>query len=248
MKPVYFGKTGKQLFGVYHEPQARRAVDAAVLLCYPLVQEYMRTHWALRKLAGLLAREGHHVLRFDYTGTGDSTGDVETGSVTQWCADIRLAAAELEDSRGRTPRLGGRAPHGRSLRHPRAGGRAASARSGALGARPRRQEPPPRAGRRSSASSSRTCPTRRSPAPMSCSSTRCRPSCGRASKRSISSACRPAPPTGCWSSRPRRGRSRASCGSPCVTEAVARPSARWCPRRRAAATGASCSRRACSRP
>ena len=94
MKPVYFGKTGKQLFGVYHEPQARRAVDAAVLLCYPLVQEYMRTHWALRKLAGLLAREGHHVLRFDYTGTGDSTGDVETGSVTQWCADIRLAAAD----------------------------------------------------------------------------------------------------------------------------------------------------------
>ncbi len=97
MKPVYFGKVGKQLFGAYHEPQARRAVDAAVLLCYPLVQEYMRTHWAFRKLASLLSREGLHVFRFDYSGTGDSAGDGVSGSVTQWCADIRLAAAELAD-------------------------------------------------------------------------------------------------------------------------------------------------------
>jgi pimeloyl-ACP methyl ester carboxylesterase len=97
VKPVYFGKAGKQLFGAYHEPRARRAVDAAVLLCYPLVQEYMRTHWAFRKLAGLLAREGFHVFRFDYSGTGDSAGDEESGSVAQWCADIRLAAAELQD-------------------------------------------------------------------------------------------------------------------------------------------------------
>jgi pimeloyl-ACP methyl ester carboxylesterase len=100
VKPIHFGSAGKSLFGVYHPPLARRAVDAGVLLCCPLMQEYMRTHWALRKLAVLLAREGFHVLRFDYLGTGDSTGDPEHGSVTQWCADIRTAASELRDLSG----------------------------------------------------------------------------------------------------------------------------------------------------
>ncbi len=98
MQPIYFGKAGKQLFGAYHLPRGRRrAVDAGVLLCYPGVQEYMRTHWAFRKLASLLVREGFHVLRFDYHGTGDSAGTGDQGRVAQWCADIRSAAAELQD-------------------------------------------------------------------------------------------------------------------------------------------------------
>jgi pimeloyl-ACP methyl ester carboxylesterase len=68
-----------------------------VLLCPPAVQEYNRTHWAFRKLASLLAREGFHVLRFDYFGSGDSAGEPEQAGVERWCADIREAACELQD-------------------------------------------------------------------------------------------------------------------------------------------------------
>jgi alpha-beta hydrolase superfamily lysophospholipase len=97
VQPIYFGEADRQLFGVYHPPRARRATDAGVLLCYPLMQEYMRTHWAFRRLADLLSGSGFHVLRFDYYGTGDSAGDPHQAGVKQWCADIRSAAAELQD-------------------------------------------------------------------------------------------------------------------------------------------------------
>ena len=84
------------MFGVHHPPLGR-ARRKAVLLCYPSVQEYMRTHWAFRKLAGFLAREGFHVLRFDYYGTGDSAGDYQESNIGEWLADIREAADELKD-------------------------------------------------------------------------------------------------------------------------------------------------------
>nr|WP_272491458.1 alpha/beta fold hydrolase [Corallococcus exercitus] len=60
----------------------------------------MLTHWAFRKLAGMLAREGFHVFRFDYYGTGDSAGEVHEGRVATWVQDIRLAATELQDLTG----------------------------------------------------------------------------------------------------------------------------------------------------
>jgi pimeloyl-ACP methyl ester carboxylesterase len=97
VQPILFGKSGQQLFGAYHPPEERRPRDAAVVLCYPAVQEYMRTHWAFRKLAGLLSREGLHVLRFDYFGTGDSAGGSHQVTATRSAADIRAAATELRD-------------------------------------------------------------------------------------------------------------------------------------------------------
>jgi pimeloyl-ACP methyl ester carboxylesterase len=97
VQPIFFGKSGQQLFGVYHPPLQRRSPAASALLCYPAVQEYMRTHWAFRKLAAELAREGVHVLRFDYHGTGDSSGAGADGSVARWVSDVATAAAELAD-------------------------------------------------------------------------------------------------------------------------------------------------------
>ncbi|MDQ6674585.1 MAG: alpha/beta hydrolase [Chloroflexota bacterium] len=96
MEPLFFGGPQQRLYGVHHPPSTR-ARSTAVLLCYPLVQEYNRTHWAFRRLAGMLSREGFHVLRFDYSGTGDSAGEYRAGSVKQWCANIREAATELKD-------------------------------------------------------------------------------------------------------------------------------------------------------
>src|SRR4051812_44614801 len=97
MKPLFFGDSRRQLFGVYQPPRSGAGRNHAVLLCYPGVQEYNMSHWAFRKLAAHLAREGLHVFRFDYFGTGDSAGATIEGTPAQWIADIRTAARELID-------------------------------------------------------------------------------------------------------------------------------------------------------
>lgn len=71
-----------------------------MLLCYPGVHEYNSAHWAFRRLAGMLARAGHHVLRFDYFGTGDSGGTSEDFLPSRCAEDTRRAAAELMDLSG----------------------------------------------------------------------------------------------------------------------------------------------------
>src|SRR4051794_18965963 len=100
MKPLFFGESSRQLFGAYEPPRPGSARKHAALLCYPGVQEYNMSHWAFRKLAVQLAREGLHVLRFDYYGTGDSAGTTQDGSPDRWIADIRTAARELVDLSG----------------------------------------------------------------------------------------------------------------------------------------------------
>jgi pimeloyl-ACP methyl ester carboxylesterase len=96
MGATIFGNSREALFGFYH-PAKGKTRDVGVLLCGPAPQEYMRTHWAFRKLAELLARAGFHVFRFDYYGTGDSAGDTSSGSLATWRANIATAAQELRD-------------------------------------------------------------------------------------------------------------------------------------------------------
>ena len=54
----------------------------------------------MRRLALGLVREGFHVLRFDYYGTGDSAGASDAGSLEQWRENIALAADEIKDVAG----------------------------------------------------------------------------------------------------------------------------------------------------
>lgn len=98
MRSFYFGKE-RRLCGALHEPSGSPK-STGVLLCYPGVQEYNPTHWAFRKLAGLLAREGFHTLRFDYSCTGDSAGDAYGAKVEHHVEDIATAAEELRDATG----------------------------------------------------------------------------------------------------------------------------------------------------
>ena len=96
MGATFFGNSREALFGFYH-PARGRARDVGVLLCGPAPQEYMRTHWAFRKLAELLTRAGLHVFRFDYYGTGDSAGATDAGTLPVWRENIATAAQELCD-------------------------------------------------------------------------------------------------------------------------------------------------------
>lgn len=91
MNPQFFGNSKqRQLYGVYHKPQ--RVSDSparAVVICSPLGQEYIRSHWACKLLAKQLARGGAHVLRFDYRGHGNSSGNIgDQQSLQSWTEDV----------------------------------------------------------------------------------------------------------------------------------------------------------------
>lgn len=100
MNPFFFGSSKEPLYGVYHPPKANVTRPTAVVLCYPLWQEYMRAHRAFRQLAMLLSKAGFSVLRFDYFGTGDSAGESDAGDVPRWTRDIGTAIDELKDTAG----------------------------------------------------------------------------------------------------------------------------------------------------
>jgi uncharacterized protein len=98
VNPIFFGRSPKSLFGVYHPPKAMTARATGVVLCYPFGQEYMRAHRAFRQMAMLLSKAGFHVLRFDYYGTGDSAGETDEASLPQWVEDAQAAADELKET------------------------------------------------------------------------------------------------------------------------------------------------------
>lgn len=100
MKPAYFGDSSRPLFGIHELSRAHSRRDEAVLLCYPGTQEYNMAHWAFRRLSGLLSREGFHVMRFDWSGTGDSWGSTSDGTISRWLDDVSLAERELRDASG----------------------------------------------------------------------------------------------------------------------------------------------------
>ena len=96
----FFGRAESPLFAVYHAPLSAADRDVGIVVCAPLGQEYTKTHRALRQLALRLARIGFHVLRFDYRGCGDSSGEPFDADLAGWAEDVGLAADELEDRAG----------------------------------------------------------------------------------------------------------------------------------------------------
>ncbi len=69
--------------------------DRGVVLCYPHGSDYATAFRSFRVLGARCARAGFHVLRFDYLGTGDSSGEAEEASIAQWTADAYSAMQEL---------------------------------------------------------------------------------------------------------------------------------------------------------
>lgn len=100
MNPLYFGRPESPLYGAYYPAETAGTRGEAVLLCGPVGQEYMRTHRALHQLAGQLAGAGCDVLRFEYTGIGDSAGDEAAVELATWQQDIVTAARELTELSG----------------------------------------------------------------------------------------------------------------------------------------------------
>jgi len=102
MKHHFFGNPQSQLFGVHHPPRGIAAKPArAVLICPPIGQEYIRTHWCLRLMANQLCRNGAHVLRMDYSGMGDSAGSLQdVQSLNQWTHDVLTGIQQAKELSG----------------------------------------------------------------------------------------------------------------------------------------------------
>lgn len=100
MTPLLMGESPSTIFGILQEPPDEARRDHGVLLCPPIAQEHIRSHWAMRQLAQRLCRLGYHVLRFDWSGVGDSSGLLAEASVERWIDDAQTAARELRDASG----------------------------------------------------------------------------------------------------------------------------------------------------
>ena len=98
--PLVFGPPHGAVFGFYHAPAAP-SHGIGVVLCNPLGYEAMCSHRTYRRLAERLAARGVPALRFDYHGTGDSSGDAdEPGRVDAWLASIDAAVGTLRQRAG----------------------------------------------------------------------------------------------------------------------------------------------------
>lgn len=99
--PYFFGSVPRQLYACHHFPMVESAAARAVVICHATAHEYERSHRCLRQLALQLARAGHHVLRFDYRGTGDSAGEYGQYGPLDWKQDIHMAIDECLRVSGR---------------------------------------------------------------------------------------------------------------------------------------------------
>jgi pimeloyl-ACP methyl ester carboxylesterase len=54
----------------------------------------------MKQLAVMLSNAGAHVMRFDYFGTGDSSGDMVDADFEGWVDDIEAAVQEIQDTCG----------------------------------------------------------------------------------------------------------------------------------------------------
>ena len=100
MELFFFGSTHQRLFGAYHPPVGQRDRGSGIILCYPIGEEYMRSHRTFLHLAQGLTESGFHVLRFDYFGCGDSEGCFDECDFRRWADDVVTAVDEMRSGSG----------------------------------------------------------------------------------------------------------------------------------------------------
>ena len=98
----FFQAHDRSLLAAVHLSSRLHARSAAVLLCNPFGEEAARAHRAYRVLARKLEGAGYAAMRFDYAGTGDSSGEIADFGVDAWVEDIEAAAEVLRQESGVT--------------------------------------------------------------------------------------------------------------------------------------------------
>ncbi len=92
---VTFGNgRGERLAGVLHPPRGT-ATGFGVILCHGM--ESSKESLKLLQLSASLSGAGHAVLRFDFTGAGESSGDFESITCTRQVDDLAAAHERLKE-------------------------------------------------------------------------------------------------------------------------------------------------------
>jgi predicted alpha/beta hydrolase len=100
-EPLWFGLAARPLFGWLHRPSSPAA--AGVVICNPFGNEALCAHRSIRRLASDAAAAGLATLRFDYDGTGDSSGhSLEPQRLAAWVASVSSAIEVLRQASGVT--------------------------------------------------------------------------------------------------------------------------------------------------
>lgn len=95
---VLFPSGAETLCGVLYRPE--RQAFWGLVMCPPLFEERKSAQRVMVEAARAFAAAGGAVLRFDYRGCGDSSGDFAAFSCADWRADIGVACRFLAE---RTP-------------------------------------------------------------------------------------------------------------------------------------------------
>jgi alpha/beta superfamily hydrolase len=97
----YLGEGEDGVLAVHHAPAGDSRSPVAVLLLAPFGNAELCAHRSLREWAGALAADGHHALRFDLPGGGDSAGDAHSSDLAgRWVHAAATAAAWLRGREG----------------------------------------------------------------------------------------------------------------------------------------------------
>lgn len=99
IEPFFFTSANRQLFAVRYPamPSGADAGAAAlgVVFCHAEGHEYARAHRNVQQLSLQLAKAGVDTLRFDYAGTGNSSGSPDQVDLLQWRENICDAVSEM---------------------------------------------------------------------------------------------------------------------------------------------------------
>jgi alpha/beta superfamily hydrolase len=104
-QPFFFTRGDAQLFGMLHVP-AGTVSRVGFVLSHPFAEEKLWSHRVYVTFARALAARGHAVLRFDYMGAGDSSGQTPDSSLETHLADLAAAVAELRARHPATQQIG----------------------------------------------------------------------------------------------------------------------------------------------
>ena len=89
------------LFSCLHRPGVGASSDTGVVVCYPLGHEYTHSYSTMVSMADQFAAAGLPCLRFDYHGTGDSSGDLrDPDRIGTWIGNIEAAVRHLKKTTG----------------------------------------------------------------------------------------------------------------------------------------------------
>jgi alpha-beta hydrolase superfamily lysophospholipase len=97
----YLNSGSHRLFGWLHRSPPAAKADMGVVLCQPFGYESICAHRGMRAFAETLAAAGMPALRFDYSGTGDSSDiDPQADQLQIWTQDVLAAARDLKRQSG----------------------------------------------------------------------------------------------------------------------------------------------------